>query len=164
MWLEHAGVVKNGLPEFVSEGVASWDAVTRNGLTIYFITCLLCSPRYQERVKGIEPSSLAWKAMALPLSYTRVFLGVRHRKYHHTPTKQVCCMGGTGFEPVKAVPSDLQSDPFDRSGNPPELIEQLIARTLRGWAVPAKVHLESDRFGASPSSCSRPRRRASGGT
>ncbi len=26
----------------------------------------------QERVKGIEPSSLAWKAMALPLSYTRM--------------------------------------------------------------------------------------------
>ena len=26
-----------------------------------------------ERVKGIEPSSLAWKAIALPLSYTRDF-------------------------------------------------------------------------------------------
>ena len=25
-----------------------------------------------ERVKGIEPSSIAWKAIALPLSYTRV--------------------------------------------------------------------------------------------
>ena len=28
-----------------------------------------------ERVKGIEPSSLAWKAIALPLSYTRIFVG-----------------------------------------------------------------------------------------
>ena len=28
-------------------------------------------------------------------------------------------MGGVGFEPTKAMPSDLQSDPFDRSGNPP---------------------------------------------
>ena len=28
-------------------------------------------------------------------------------------------VGGAGFEPAKAVPSDLQSDPFDRSGNPP---------------------------------------------
>jgi hypothetical protein len=28
-----------------------------------------------ERVKGIEPSSSAWKAVALPLSYTR---GTRH--------------------------------------------------------------------------------------
>ena len=28
-------------------------------------------------------------------------------------------VGGTGFEPVKAVPSDLQSDPFGRSGIPP---------------------------------------------
>ena len=28
-------------------------------------------------------------------------------------------MGSEGFEPSKALPSDLQSDPFDRSGNPP---------------------------------------------
>ena len=28
-------------------------------------------------------------------------------------------VGGTGFEPVKAEPSDLQSDPFGRSGIPP---------------------------------------------
>ena len=26
---------------------------------------------------------------------------------------------GVGFEPTKAEPSDLQSDPFDRSGTPP---------------------------------------------
>ena len=26
-----------------------------------------------ERVKGIEPSQLAWKARTLPLSYTRIF-------------------------------------------------------------------------------------------
>ena len=30
--------------------------------------------QYKERVKGVEPSSLAWKAIALPLSYTRCFL------------------------------------------------------------------------------------------
>ena len=29
--------------------------------------------KFLERVKGIEPSQLAWKARALPLSYTRVF-------------------------------------------------------------------------------------------
>ena len=29
-----------------------------------------------ERVKGIEPSSSAWKAVALPLSYTRIFFGL----------------------------------------------------------------------------------------
>ena len=28
-----------------------------------------------ERVKGIEPSSLAWEANALPLSYTRIAAG-----------------------------------------------------------------------------------------
>ena len=29
-------------------------------------------PKSLERVKGIEPSSSAWKAVALPLSYTRI--------------------------------------------------------------------------------------------
>ena len=32
-----------------------------------------------ERVKGIEPSSSAWKAVALPLSYTRIPVGSRQR-------------------------------------------------------------------------------------
>jgi hypothetical protein len=31
-------------------------------------------PKLLERVKGIEPSQPAWKAGALPLSYTRVKL------------------------------------------------------------------------------------------
>ena len=31
-------------------------------------------------------------------------------------------VGSEGFEPSKALPSDLQSDPFDRSGNPPPLL------------------------------------------
>tara|TARA_Y100001968_G_scaffold95379_1_gene85650 strand:+ start:290 stop:481 length:192 start_codon:yes stop_codon:yes gene_type:complete len=33
---------------------------------------------------------------------------------------------GEGFEPSKAEPSDLQSDPFDRSGTPPEKKDILI--------------------------------------
>src|ERR1700753_2888870 len=36
------------------------------------------SPLVSKRVKGIEPSSLAWKAIALPLSYTRALVH-RHR-------------------------------------------------------------------------------------
>ena len=30
-----------------------------------------------ERVKGIEPSLSAWEAAALPLSYTRIYKGLR---------------------------------------------------------------------------------------
>ena len=41
-----------------------------------------------KRVKGIEPSSLAWKAIALPLSYTRGF-------------------PGTGRQPPDLEPEDL---------------------------------------------------------
>ncbi len=106
-----------------------------------------------ERVKGIEPSSSAWKAVALPLSYTRKGRKVRltardpQNLYSLIPLRMLSrinafdcryvfvlrqqsttaasflnvfiSMGGAGFEPAKAMPSDLQSDPFDRSGNPP---------------------------------------------
>ena len=53
---------------------------------------------------GIEPTPSAWKAEVLPLNYTRA-------------SKQR--LEEAGFEPAKAEPSDLQSDPFGRSGTPP---------------------------------------------
>ena len=53
---------------------------------------------------GIEPTPSAWKAEVLPLNYTRTLLKLE----------------GAGFEPAKAMPSDLQSDPFGRSGTPPQ--------------------------------------------
>lgn len=39
--------------------------------------------------------------------------------YRIRQTRQAMVEGG-GFEPPKAEPSDLQSDPFDRSGTPPK--------------------------------------------
>jgi hypothetical protein len=57
---------------------------------------------------GIEPTSSAWKAEVLPLNYTR--------NSFYPPV----VVEGAGFEPAKAEPSDLQSDPFDRSGTPPQ--------------------------------------------
>ncbi len=57
-----------------------------------------------ERVAGIEPASSAWKAEVLPLNY---------------PRRLETLVVGEGFEPSKAKPSDLQSDPFDHSGTPP---------------------------------------------
>ena len=103
------------------------------------------APTPQERVKGIEPSSLAWKAMALPLSYTR--FPVKNakskgrnpktlRRSHFGTSRLVFRisppMGGAGFEPAKAEPSDLQSDPFDRSGNPPTLAANLPLACRKG--------------------------------
>ena len=61
-----------------------------------------------ERVTGIGPACSAWKADVLPLNYTRDSF---------SPEKMV---EGGGFEPPKAEPSDLQSDPFDHSGTPPK--------------------------------------------
>ena len=62
---------------------------------------------------GIEPTQPAWKAGALPLSYTRVQFTVPAEKAN---------MGGAGFEPAKAVPPDLQSGPFGRLGIHPSWI------------------------------------------
>ena len=60
-----------------------------------------------ERVAGIEPAPLAWKAKVLPLNYTRIFL------------LSCCNGGGRRIRTFEAFASDLQSDPFDRSGIPP---------------------------------------------
>ena len=64
-----------------------------------------------ERVMGIEPTPSAWKAEVLPLNYTRLIPSV--------PVLLQCLVEGEGFEPSKAVPADLQSAPFGRSGTPP---------------------------------------------
>ncbi len=69
-------------------------------------------------------------------------------------------MGGAGFEPAKALPSDLQSDPFDRSGNPPKSSDHSVCFTHpmqppRASVVPG---LQENRR-----SCSH-HRQASGGT
>ena len=63
---------------------------------------------------GIEPTLSAWKAEVLPLNYTRCSFYSFH-----------ILVEGEGFEPSKAEPSDLQSDPFDRSGTPPEIVSQI---------------------------------------
>ena len=55
---------------------------------------------------GIEPTWPAWKAEALPLSYARIIT-----------------VGRAGFEPAKAVPTDLQSVPFGRLGISPNRSE-----------------------------------------
>ena len=71
-----------------------------------------------ERVAGIEPASSAWKAEVLPLNYTRDSRGLR-----------LNLVEGEGFEPSKSMTSDLQSDPFGRSGTPPKRGGILFATT-----------------------------------
>ena len=71
-----------------------------------------------ERVMGIEPTPSAWKAEVLPLNYTRESVEPRQTSARTSIATNNLVEGG-GFEPPKAEPSDLQSDPFDRSGTPP---------------------------------------------
>ena len=46
-----------------------------------------------ERVKGIEPSSSAWKAVALPLSYTRTALELRRSAERDKPLRYRSLLG-----------------------------------------------------------------------
>ena len=88
-----------------------------------------------ERVKGIEPSSSAWKAVALPLSYTRAreaYMRARLRQNFGailsrsaglpaTVPQARWLVGEVGLEPTKAKPADLQSAPFAARDTPPNL-------------------------------------------
>ena len=98
---------------------------------------------------GIEPTPPAWKAGALPLSYTRKIKLKKTSTRISTTTKLSIAspdhllsyqvkiwlsampkiniikptnMAGAGFEPAKAEPPDLQSGPFGHSGIPPKTI------------------------------------------
>lgn len=57
--------------------------------------------RDMERVKGIEPSSGAWKASALPLSYTRLVRCVFSSARYLLPVqkRRNSLVEGDGFEP-----------------------------------------------------------------
>ena len=69
--------------------------------------------RMLERAAGIEPASSAWKAEVIAIIRCPLVFQTNNLK----PGKLV---EGEGFEPSKAEPSDLQSDPFGRSGTPPD--------------------------------------------
>ena len=64
-----------------------------------------------ERTARIELAALAWKAKVLPLYDVRTLALIPY---------QAKVVEGAGFEPAKAEPSDLQSDPVDRLGTPPD--------------------------------------------
>ena len=57
--------------------------------------------------RGSNPRPSAWKADALPTELRPLIVG------------------GGGFEPPKAKPTDLQSAPFDRSGIPPRAVAKV---------------------------------------
>src|ERR1700722_15780195 len=70
--------------------------------------------RRLERVDGIEPTSSAWKAAALPLCYTRGASSVRRRRL----------VGEVGLEPTKAYASGFTVRPLCHSGHSPRAFRQ----------------------------------------
>ena len=72
---------------------------------------------------GIEPASSAWKAEVIasirhPLTLSD-YLCSQLKIFFSENIKAKNMVEGGGFEPPKAEPSDLQSDPFGHSGTPP---------------------------------------------
>jgi hypothetical protein len=84
---------------------------------------------------GIEPTLSAWKAEVLPLNYTRLFCKNSFYSQGQSFIPSKTLVEGEGFEPSKAEPSDLQSDPFDRSGTPPKKIAFSFMRCLKSIAL-----------------------------
>ena len=78
---------------------------------------------------GIEPTPSAWKAEILPLNYTRLKL-----------TANALVEGG-GFEPPKAEPSDLQSDPVDRLGTPPSKTRDCLSTYINCQLIIQEVKM-----------------------
>ena len=68
---------------------------------------------------GIEPTLSAWKAEVLPLNYARLikFVSLKSRD---KPQGIHLNWRGKDSNLRRRKPSDLQSDPFGRSGTPPE--------------------------------------------
>ena len=110
----------------------------------------LRSRRRLERVKGIEPSSSAWKAVALPLSYTRLsrlsfsslsygpsppLKGLRRAGFATSsacqaqPAEQAKPGGGGWTRTNEADAADLQSAPFATRDTPPWIFPGLSI----GW-------------------------------
>ena len=81
---------------------------------------------------GIEPTPSAWKAEVLPLNYTRLTCPPQPEYCIPHPATTHYLVEGGGFEPPKAEPSDLQSDPFDHSGTPPKMQARYCA-CRRAW-------------------------------
>ena len=97
----------------------------------------ICPNRYfdkkLERMMRIELTLSAWKAEVLPLNYIRKsWSGRRDSNSRPSPWQgdalplshfRIILVEGDGFEPSKAVLTDLQSAPFGRSGTPRKVLE-----------------------------------------
>ena len=81
-----------------------------------------------ERAAGIEPASSAWKAEVLPLHNARITIIQLALTLSDAVafSPQIAHLtqlygGGRWIRTTEAFASDLQSDPFGRSGIPPEI-------------------------------------------
>ena len=79
-----------------------------------------------ERAAGIEPASSAWKAEVLPLHNARVtILKIDPQtpdslSFATNSLSYLAFGGGRWIRTTEAFASELQSDPFGRSGIPPK--------------------------------------------
>ena len=76
--------------------------IPRHGLPLFDICRHPLREETLERVKGIEPSSSAWKAVALPLSYTRAGRCLAENRAAFANVSEARMVGEVGLEPTKA--------------------------------------------------------------
>jgi hypothetical protein len=100
-----------------------------------------------ERVKGIEPSYSAWKAAALPLSYTRA----RPINYHGRKVASTAMRGTRTLMRVFVPPAPLPSGPLTGADSVPilmfpstqrkEVIQCLLPSAVTSLGSPAKLSI-----------------------
>ena len=77
-------------------------------------------PPLLERVEGVEPSSLAWKARVIAVIRHPPGTSLTHNNNSTTTTYN--WWGGMDSNQRRRKPTDLQSAPFSHSGTPPQRI------------------------------------------
>src|SRR4029434_7295545 len=94
-----------------------------------------------ERLKGIEPSSSAWKAVALPLSYTRLLKpehGMQASEVFPSISDPVLCLpytdgGGGRTRTYEGSASGFTVRPLCRSGHSPVSMTSCSAKKRSNW-------------------------------
>ena len=100
--------------------------------------------------RGSNPRPSAWKADALP---SELFPPLNPKRLYSSVPSVYLLVGRGGFEPPKAEPSDLQSDPFGHSGTSPEnrrsskTTIKAIKKTSRQPSIPRSRDMQQSPFG-----------------
>ncbi len=128
--------IRHGKPSDVGRPVGQCRATRRLqpiGSIVNALHSLVKPGNGLERVKGIEPSSSAWKAVALPLSYTRAGRG------KHSEERRG---GGGRTRTYEGIASGFTVRPLCRSGHSPSHVGRAATASTTGLPAAGNDALE----------------------